>query len=97
MASDIMLLIVMLVGLLRTRQTNSGITRHLYIQVCGAMFCLPVIEMNVLKLGLGPNVACRSNHSGDSCCCEFSDQRVLADLIEPDPSHQVFINLNLNG
>jgi len=97
MASDIMLLIVMLVGLLRTRQTKPGITRHLYIQVGGAMFCPPVIEMNVLKLGLGPNMAYCSNHSGDPCCCGFSNQWVLADLIEPDPSHQVFINLNLNS
>ena len=44
-----MLLIVMLVGLLRTHQTNYGINRHLYTQVGGAMFCPPVIEMNVLK------------------------------------------------
>jgi hypothetical protein len=92
-----MLLIVMSVGLLRTRQTNFGITRHLYTQVRGAMFCTLVNETNVLELGIGPNMAHCSNHSGDSCCCEFSNQWMLAYLIEPDPSPQVFINLNLNG
>ncbi len=47
-AGDVVLLIIMLVGLLRSRQTQYGIVRHLYLQVGGAMFLPPV--MNVLKL-----------------------------------------------
>jgi hypothetical protein len=47
-ANDVVLLIIMLVGLLRSRQTQYGIVRHLYLQVGGAMF-LPLV-MNVLKL-----------------------------------------------
>lgn len=37
-AGDIVLLIIMLWGLLRSRQTQYGIVRHLYLQVGGAMF-----------------------------------------------------------
>jgi hypothetical protein len=72
MASDIILLIIMSVGLLRSRQTKFGVFRHLYIQVNGAVFCPPILETNALKLGLGLNMACRGNHSGGSCCREFA-------------------------
>jgi hypothetical protein len=37
-AGDIVLLIIMLVGLLRSRQTQYGIVRHLYLQVGGVTF-----------------------------------------------------------
>jgi len=37
-AGDIVLLIIMLWGLLRSRQTQYGIVQHLYLQVGGAMF-----------------------------------------------------------
>jgi hypothetical protein len=37
-AGDIVLLVIMLWGLLRSRQTQYGIVRHLYLQVGGARF-----------------------------------------------------------
>jgi hypothetical protein len=41
MASDIALLIIMLVGLLRSRRPNYDTLRHLYAQVGSAPFRLP--------------------------------------------------------
>jgi len=40
-ATDITLLILMLVGLLHSRQRNFGIVRYLWVQVGGAMFRRP--------------------------------------------------------
>ena len=49
MASDIVMLIIMLVGLLHTRQTSYGVVRHLYVQVGRVMFLPLAIEVKVLK------------------------------------------------
>ncbi len=68
--SDVLLLIIMLVGLLRSRQTQYGIVPRLYVQVIGAMF-LPSV-MNVLKLrpGLGHGIAgCRHHSRNLSSSC----------------------------
>jgi hypothetical protein len=49
MASDVVMLVIMLVGLLHSRQSTHGVVRHLYAQVGEAIFRPLVIEVKVLK------------------------------------------------
>jgi len=49
MAGAIVMLIIMLVGLLHSRQTTYGVVRHLYVQVGGVKFRPLVVEVKVLK------------------------------------------------
>jgi hypothetical protein len=46
---DVAQLVIMMAGLLRSRQEKHGFFRYLYIQV-GVMFCVPLSTMAMLKL-----------------------------------------------
>jgi len=41
-ATDIAQLIIMLIGLLRTRREKIGLLGHLYVQVSGVVYCVPL-------------------------------------------------------
>ena len=58
--TDVVQLIIMLVGLMRNRRETSGLLRHLYVQVSGTVYCL-VLTMTIYEIGLGLGVACRCN------------------------------------
>lgn len=71
-STDLAQLIIMLVGLLRFPRRKGSIARHLYNQVGRADVPSPVIESDHLEIGLGLDMACRCNGSGDSQCGRFS-------------------------
>jgi hypothetical protein len=50
MVTDIAQLIIMLIGLLRSRQEKHGFHRYLYIQVGGVVFRVPLLTISMLKL-----------------------------------------------
>jgi hypothetical protein len=64
-ATDIAQLIIMLIGLLRTRGERHGLLGHLYAQVSGVVYCVcvPLLTMTMCKIGLGLGVACRRDDS----------------------------------
>jgi hypothetical protein len=78
MASDIAMLIIMLVGLLHSRQTTYGVVRHLYVQVGGRDAPFP---WSRAEMRLGLDMAYRRYHSAGSryrkssthpdACCPF--------------------------
>ena len=68
-ATDIAQLVIMSIGLLRTRRERRGLLRYLYIQVGGLVFFIPLLRMTVLEIGLGLDVACRGDDDRDSNCC----------------------------
>jgi hypothetical protein len=51
--TDIAQLIIMLIGLLRSRQEKRGFFRYFYIQVGGVVFRVPLLTLIVLKLDQG--------------------------------------------
>jgi len=65
-ATDIAQLIIMLIGLLRTRREKDGLLGHLYVQVSGVVYCVPLLTMTIYEIGLGLGVACRRDDSRDS-------------------------------
>ncbi len=67
-ATDIVQLVIMLIGLLRTRRERRGLLHYLYVQVSGLVLFIPLLTMAVLKIGLGLDVACRGNDIRDSNC-----------------------------
>ncbi len=67
-ATDIAQLVIMLIGLLRTRRERRGLLRYLYVQVSGLVFFIPLLTMAVLEIGLGLDVACRGNDIRGSNC-----------------------------
>jgi hypothetical protein len=65
-ATDIGQLIIMLIGLLRTGQERNGLLGHLYVQVSGVMYRVPLLTMTIYEIRLGLGVACRRDDSRDS-------------------------------
>lgn len=64
--TDIAQLILMLVGLLRSRQTKHGLFRHLYMQVRRGH--VTSFRYRMLKRRLGLDMAISSDHCGSSRC-----------------------------
>jgi hypothetical protein len=65
MATDVVQLIIMLIGLLRPRREKSGFLRYLYIQVGGVVFCVLRLTMSLADIELGLYMACRRDVGGD--------------------------------
>jgi len=61
--TDVAQLIIMLVGLLRSRREKHGLLRYIYIQVGGVVFRVPLFTMTA-EHGLGLVVASRHDVSG---------------------------------
>ena len=64
--TDISQLIIMLIGLLRNHRERNGLIGHLYIQVSGVVYSVPLISMAIYEIGLGLGVACRLRDSRNS-------------------------------
>lgn len=64
--TDIAQLIIMLIGVLRTPRTRNSLLGHLYVQVSGAVYCVPRLTMTIYEIVLGLGVACRRDDSRDS-------------------------------
>ena len=65
MATDVAQLIIMLIGLLRSRREKRGFLRYLYIQVGGVVFCVLLLTMSSAKIKLGLYMARCRDVSGD--------------------------------
>ena len=64
--TDISQLIIMLIGLLRTHRERNGLLGHLYVQVSGVVYSVPLMSMAICEIGLGLAVACRRRDSRNS-------------------------------
>lgn len=63
--NDVAQLVIMLIGLLRTRREKHGFLRYLYIQVGGVVFRFLAIDKDHAEIGLGPDMACCRDDSRD--------------------------------
>ena len=61
--TDISQLIIMLIGLVRTPRERNSFVGHLYVQVSGAVYSVPLLSMTIYEIGLGLAVACRRRDS----------------------------------
>ena len=61
--TDISQLIIMLIGLLRTHRERNGFAGHLYVQVSGVVYSVPLLLMTICENVLGLGVACRRDDS----------------------------------
>lgn len=69
--NDVAQLIIMLIGLLRTRREKHGFLRYLYIQVGGVAFRFLAIDHDHAEIGQGPGMACCRDDSRDPVRSKF--------------------------